>query len=339
MPAGPRSGTRPGRMSEVPDLYVSIQPLLDLHGLSSEDREDRVQLTPKMSGIEDDPRNDWLHVALAELRRFRRDRGQRIDRAAFVGSANGVDAIAALRLFRIGALVVTDILEEILPTIERNIRRNTAADDLPGELQLVSGRDCEPVPDGCDLIYANLPLVMTSGSELTTDLATTTLTDSRAYESLAEGPDDPLVKWSLLPQLGFLLSAKRKLKPSGAVITLLGGRIPDSVIEECFRRAGMTFERGTLAVMRQSDPDYVEQYANYEATISEGNFLFYDEGVAGQILQGQGHGYPAIVDVPADMLRDMLEPAALTAAEAWDRILAGWHVGHLSYGFRASPAA
>lgn len=320
------------------DLYVTIQPLLELHGLASVTKEDRIHLTAKMSGIEKDAANDWLHVALNELRRFQQRNGDHVGRAAFVGSANGVDAIAALRLFQIEAMVVTDILPEILAPIEQNIRDNTAAQDMPATIDFVAGRDCEPVPEGCDLIYANLPLIMTSSEDLGTDLATTTLTDASAYERLAEGDDDPLVKWSLLSQLGFLVSAKPKLKPTGSVITLIGGRIPDDAIAACFRRAGMDFERGTVAVMRQSDEEYVEHYARYEATFTRDAFLFYDEAEAARILETHSYAYPVIVDMSAEWVRDTLAPAALTAAQAWDNVRAGKHVAHLSYGFRASPA-
>ncbi|WP_026381627.1 hypothetical protein [Afifella pfennigii] len=320
-------------------MDVSVRPLLALHDLASVTMHDRVHLGPRMSGIEEEPCNDWLHVALSELRRLKQDRGENIARAAFIGSANGVDVIAALRLFRIGSLVVTDIVPEIIPDIERNIRDNTVPEDLPEELCFVVGRDCEPVPWECDLIYANLPLVMASDQELQSDLATTTLTDSSAYLKLAYAEDDPLLKWSLLPQLGFLLSAKEKLAPGGCVITLIGGRIPEDAIAECFQRAGMAFERGTVAVMRQSDEEYVEQYALYEAQFTHEAFLFYDEAAAAGILRECGYAYPSIVDVSAEEMRLLLAPAALTAEQARQRVSDGHHVAHLSYGFRAVPKA
>lgn len=317
------------------DMYVTIQSLPELHVLASTTEEDRIHLTAKMSGIEKEAADDLLQVAPNELRRFKHHNGGYIGRAAFVGTAHGVAAIAALRLFQIESMIVTDILAEILAPIEQNVRDNTEAQDMREEINFVADRDCEPVPEGCDLISANLPLVMTSSD----DLATTTLTDASAYERLAEGDDDPLVKWSLLSQLGFLVSAKRKLKPpTGSVITLSGGRIPDSAIAECSRRAGMTFERRTVSVMRQGDEEHVEHYARYEATISRDAFLFYDETEAASILEGHSYAYPAIVHMLGERVREILSPAALTAAEAWNSVQSGNHVAHLSYGFRASPA-
>ena len=318
-------------------MHVSLRPLFGLHDLASVSARDMVQLTPKMSGIEEDPRNDWLHVALAEFLRLKRDRGQAIKRAAFIGSGNGIDVIAALRIFDIQSLIVTDIVDDIIQYIERNIVINTTEENIPADICFAVGRDCEPIAEPCDFIYANLPLIMASEDDLVSDLATTTLTDSRAYLHLGRGEDDLLVRWSLLPQLGFLLSAKDKLAPSGVIITLIGGRIPDEAITECFERAGMDFDRGTVAVMRQSDQRYVEQYALYENSLSRSHFLFYDEEKAARILISHGYRYPSILNLSGEHTRDLLAPSALTAAEAWASIQAGHSVGHLSYGFRTVP--
>ena len=318
-------------------MHVSLRPLFGLHDLASFTAQDMIQLTPKMSGIEEDPRNDWLHVALAELLRLKRDRGQAVRRAAFIGSGNGVDVIAALRIFDIQSLIVTDIVEDIIQYIDRNIHVNTVENNLPKDICFAVGRDCAPIAEPCHLIYANLPLIMASENDLVSDLATTTLTDSRAYQHLGHGEDDLLVRWSLLPQLGFLLSAKDKLAPSGVIITLIGGRVPHEAITECFDRAGMDFDCGTVAVMRQSDEEYVEQYAQYESTLKGGSFLFYDEERVSKILSRIGHTYPSILGMSSEEAQSLLNPAALSAAEAWVYIQAGKSIGHLSYGFRSVP--
>lgn len=85
---------------------------------------------------------------------------------------------------------------------------------------------------------------MADEDDLGKELATTTLTDGRVYASLQTGSDDILARWSLLPQLGFLRSAKSRLSPKRAIIKLIGGRIPDTAIDACFKRAGMHYERG-----------------------------------------------------------------------------------------------
>lgn len=318
-------------------MRVSIRPLFDLHDLVSSSAPEEISLDARMSGIESDARNDWLHVALAEYRRLKRDRGSVIGKAAFIGSANGVDVIAALRLFSIDTLIVTDIVPDIIKYIEDNIYKNTPKECLPTQIDFVCGRDCDPVANPCDVIYGNLPLLMASGDELGSDLATTTLTDAQAYSALNHGSDDPLAKWSLLSQVGFLLSAKSKLAPGGVVITLIGGRIPDEVIAECFDRAGMEYDLGTVAIMRQSDEQYLEQYAKHELRLDGKAFLFYDEAEAARLLARHGMVYPSILNLSPNDARAILEPAALTAASAWGRIQSGHHVGHLAYGFRATP--
>lgn len=156
-------------------MLTLVKNLYELYGLASPDRPDAVEIGPNMSGLESDPRNDWLAVALSEYQRFQAIKGNKINRAAFIGSGNGIDVIAALRLFSIEDLTVTDIVPEILPTIESNIRSNTRSERLPRHLSFVSGRDCNQLSEKFDLIYANLPLVMVKEEELGTNLATTTL--------------------------------------------------------------------------------------------------------------------------------------------------------------------
>ena len=103
-------------------MRPEVKSQFDLHGLSSAEFPDTIYIGNNMSGLEADPSNYWFHVALAELQRFQNSHGRKIASGAFIGSANGIDVLAALRLFDIKSLVVTDILPEILPTIERNIR-------------------------------------------------------------------------------------------------------------------------------------------------------------------------------------------------------------------------
>lgn len=313
----------------------SLKSLYDIHGITSVALPDAVTIVPDMSGLEDDPRNDWLHVALSELRRFRATRGEHIRSAAFIGSANGIDVIAALRLFSIERLTVTDIVPALLPDIERNIRANTASNRMPDTIRFAVGRDCEPVEEPCDLIYANLPLVMVDTEQLGSELATTTLTDARAYAHLQNGPDDLLARWSLLPQLGFLLSAKPRLVPGGAIITLIGGRISDTAIDQCFERAGMNYTRGTVAIMRQSDEQYLAQYAEYEQRLAGDTFAFYDEAEASRILGAEGYEYPSTLALTPEAARALLQPALVSAGQAWERVQQGHHVAHLAYGFQA----
>lgn len=313
----------------------SLKSLYDIHGITSGALPDAVTIVPDMSGLEDDPRNDWLHVALSEFRHFRATRGEHIRSAGFIGSANGIDVIAALRLFSIERLTVTDIVPALLPAIESNIRANTASNRLPKMIRFAAGRDCEPLEEPCDLIYANLPLVMVDTDQLGSELATTTLTDARAYAHLQTGPDDLLARWSLLPQLGLLLSAKERLTPGGAIITLIGGRISDAAIEQCFERAGMDHERGTVAIMRQSDEQYLAQYADYEQRLGGDTFAFYDEAEASRILAAAGCDYPSTLTFSPEVARTVLEPALLSASQAWERVRQGHHVAHLAYGFLA----
>jgi hypothetical protein len=289
-----------------------------------------ITIAPGMSGLENPIRNDWLYIGLLGLQSVARRK--QVTSAAFIGSSNGIDAIAGSHLFSLNRMYVTDVLAEIMPGIEENVQLASR----PTPTTYFIGRDCEPLPTRVDLIYGNLPLIMVDANQLDAERATTTLTDRAAYAPLAQGTNDPLLKWSLLSQLGFLLSAKEKLNPGGSIITLLGGRVPRRTIDECFMRAGLQHKELFHGLKRQSDPEYLREYAEHERAIGE-PFVFYNEQLAKTLLAKRGLSYPRVYEKDSDaMIRSQIEPAQINAQQAYDLHRKGKHVAHITYAFEAT---
>jgi hypothetical protein len=295
-----------------------------------------VDVTENMSGLETDPKDDWLYLGIRTLRDVAREKRDVIRSAACIGSGNGIDSIALLKLFPdLKRLIVTDILPDILPQIRENIQRNVQ-DPRRVQIDYVCGRDCGSVHDPVDLIYANLPLIMVDAKEIGRTLATTTLTDAQHYSALRLNDEDPLLTWSLLSQLGFLLSAKRKLHPGGSIVTLLGGRVPYDVLVELGRRAGLDLRERYCAFKKQSDAQFIREYAMYEQTHGV-SFCFYDYRRASEIIRNQLHvSVPDIVPLRGDQLKPLIDTARLTARDALALASEGQSVGHIAFSFEAA---
>lgn len=315
---------------------IDITDLLTLTGIN---HRGTIQIThPDMTGLEPNPKDDWLYLGLLAIKDIAQRKGDQVKSAAFIGSGNGIETIAALKLLsHMETLFVTDLVQEIQPGIIQNITAN-AGEELKGvRTYCLGGRDCHPLPEPVDLIYGNLPLIMFDNSEIEKmPLSRTTLTDTAAYLPLSLGPNDILLRWSLLSQLGFLITAKEKLAPSGSIITLIGGRVPAYAIDECFRRAGLVYRKLSCTFKRQSDAQFLKQYAEYEQTAGV-SFAFYDYAKASDILRDTlGVTVPELLPVKDDIqLKELLAPALLSAQEAYQASQSGKVIGHIAYAFEA----
>ncbi len=313
---------------------VDISKLMSFVGL---DHKGIILLTENMSGLENNPKDDWLYLALLSLKSISERYGRQIESAAFIGSGNGIDVIAAIDFFKsVKKIIVTDIVEEILPQIQKNVN-NRRSDRNTISISYLVGRDCDPLRDKVDFIYANLPLIMVDPRELEEKRATTTLTDKSEYDELSVAKDDLLLRYSLLPQLGFLLSAKEKLKENGRLITLIGGRVPTEAIDECFKRAGFKYEKSLVAFIRQSDPEFLKEYSDFEQNDENTEFIFYNYKKAKELLSKKGIAIPEVINTLSEEdLKGLLKEAQIGAKQAYQLYKEGKDVGHLAYAFEAT---
>lgn len=313
--------------------------ITDLFTMAGIEKTGKVQIShPEMSGLEPHPKDDWLYLGLLALRYAAETKASAIRSAAFIGSGNGIETIAALKLFpALETIFITDLVKDIQPRIVENISAN-ASEELKGvRTYCMEGRDCQPLPHAVDLIYGNLPLIMFDQTEIEKyNLSRTTLTDEHAYSHLSKRPNDILWRWSLLSQLGFLLTAKEKLANNGSILTLIGGRTPPYAIEECFRRAKLRYKKLFTSFKRQSDGQFLKQYAEYE-TKTGVNFAFYDYAKTREIFQDKlGITIPEVIaELDEAELITLLIPAQLSANEAYQSHLKRKAVGHIAHAFEA----
>jgi hypothetical protein len=317
------------------ERIIKITDLMNASGIA---HSGSIVVTENMSGLESNPKDDWLFLCLLALKDLSQRTDIKISSIANIGSGNGIDIIAELMLFKnLSKIIVTDVIEEILPQIRKNIESNLPEESKKIQITYVAGRDCEPVKEKVDLIYGNLPLIMVSTNELDKNRATTTLTEASHYLHLSQGSNDILQKYSLLSQLGFLLSAKEKLQPKGIIITLLGGRIPQDAINEVFQRAGLKYKELYCAFKIQADPEFLEQYAKYE-TKEQAQFFFYDYEKASKIIKDKLQiVVPDIIkNYSGEQLKELLKDVRLNANQAYAFAKDGKPVGHIAFAFEAT---
>lgn len=312
---------------------ISVSGLMRTAGVN---HKGKIIVNEQMSGLEPNPRDDWLYLGLLSIRDIAGNKKHNISSIANIGSGNGIETIAELKLFKnIKKITVTDIIPDILPQIKRNVEQNVPKEAAKVKIKYVHGRDCEPLNEKADFIYANLPLIMVNSSELRKNLATTTLTEANHYSHLSKDEHDVLKKYSLLSQLGFLLSAKKKLNMNGIIITLLGGRVPQSALTELFKRAGLKHKELYCAFKLQSDPQFLKQYAEYEKTENV-QFDFYDYPKAAKILRERlKTKVPDIVqNCSGEELKKLIISTHLNAKEAYQMAKKGRKIGHLAFAFK-----
>ncbi len=316
---------------------IDITNLMSVAGIN---HQGTVVITENMSGLESNPKDDWLFLCLLALKDLSQRTNIEISSIANIGSGNGIDIVAELKLFKnLSKIIVTDVIEEILPQIRKNIESNLPEESKKIQITYVAGRDCEPVKEKVDLVYGNLPLIMVSTDEFDKNRATTTLTEASHYLHLSQGKNDILQKYSLLSQLGFLLSAKEKLQAKGIIITLLGGRIPQEAIDEVFQRADLKYKELYCAFKIQADPEFLEQYAKYE-TKEQAQFFFYDYEKASKIIKDKLQiVVPDIIkNYSGEQLKELLKDVRLNANQAYTFAKDGKPVGHIAFAFEATIA-
>lgn len=314
---------------------IDITSLMKVSGI---DYSGKISVSENMSGLESNPKDDWLFLCLLVMKNLSERKDIKIATIANIGSGNGIETIAQLKLFQnLQKIIVTDVITEILPQIQQNIENNAAEEIKKVKIEYVAGRDCEPLKERVDFIYGNLPLIMVSQEELDKNRATTTLTEASHYLHLSRGSNDILQKYSLLSQLGFLLSAKEKLQQNGIIITLLGGRIPQEAIDEVFKRASLKYHELYCAFKVQADPEFLEQYAKYE-TKEQVQFFFYDYEKAAKIIKDKLNiEVPDIIkNYSGEQLKELLKDVRLNANEAYAFARAEKPVGHIAFAFEAT---
>ena len=312
-------------------MEFDIRPLFIAAGIENPPQPGIVSLHDRMEIPEENPHDEWITLGFSAMKQLK-ENGCTPKTIADVGTGNGALAIGAAHIFRPEKIILTDIVPEVLPHCERNLKQNIAKGSIP-HITKSAGRDAEPLPEDIDLIvFSPSPLMVADSSLLTKGLARTTLTERELYLKHAQGSTDILSKWSVLPWCVFLSQAKKKLSQKGIILGLYSGRIPFEAIKEAYDRAGLQLSVIKIIVKRQQDPIYLKEYAEYEQSfLGDDTFDFYPYEEAQKILRENGVPMPGVSDFSDEEIKQALREIKISATEAHKQALAGKDVAHLGH--------
>ena len=259
---------------------------------------------------------NWTYYTLKGLPFLRKNLGRIPTNIACVAAGNGVEGIAMGKIFpELENMVLTDIDSEVVAGGLANVLLN-----LPGLLNQVSGKVgslCDPLLRTgfkFDIIFGNVPNLicdekrnLSDGNDKGTFMKGNTL-----------GSDIPhnFVEWGLATQYEFLTGAQKVLCKGGSVVSLIGGRVPGSVIGDLFESCGLKLQLDLpMGFKWQTQPEIDFQgYADLEKKHGV-LFAFYLYQEAKEILEAAGISNPT-VSISSMHMKDMLEGVEYTATEA-----------------------
>jgi hypothetical protein len=283
----------------------------------------------------DDLLADW--VATIATPAFKLIRAQEGEKAAFcsIGTGVGLDALAAIETLGATHVGLTDVHDDVVRAAVENVRnnlRNPAAIRIDagfGDLLEPLAKDTAR-PPRFDLIYENLPNIPVNQAE-----EATVARKSAGHIPPRQETIPPLMRKNLLAlHYLALLKARNFLKPSGSVLSLVGGRIPLSVLQEMGNLAGYRAEIFTYGWKIQTDPEEIIGGHLRQEAAGYGPYRFYRaarlaSAFASVTLADSGRRALAI---EAELLPDALSPAAALAAHEQ-----GETIGHTVVALRSTP--
>ncbi|MEK7138010.1 MAG: hypothetical protein AAB787_00735 [Patescibacteria group bacterium] len=317
---------------------ADINNLLELTDVQPRPKPGKITLTDRMEPPEENPLNDWLYIGILAMKDIAKERS--VEKVACIGTGQGIDAIVASHVFRPETIYATDIVKEILEPVKKNIEGNIESQYRPKNIFYLAGKDCEPLPEKVDLIFFSPPPLMAyNHSSLNEGIVRTTIIEAEPYLNITDDSKDIRLKWSTLPQYQFLLSAKEKLNRDGLVLTLYTGRIPFEATEAAFSSAGFSIKVRYQVIKKQTDPQFLKEYATYEKEILVNDtFDFFDYYKTKKIMKSKGFDIPGIITGHSDIsLKNLLKEAKISAQQAYQISSEGKEVAHIGYALEGRP--
>ncbi len=242
--------------------------------------------------------NTWLSIALEGIATLTTHRNGEIWKdLAVVGTGNGLDVVGISRIVHPKTILASDIHPISLQAARWNIA-NYVAEDC--RVAVMQSDLFEGYPPGAafDLIYENLPNIP-DDNELFDGIRSASCFAPRARR-------DPTTfdRHLLTLHHDFLLQARTRLRDSGWIVGVIGGRIPVQLIHELFADAGYRSTVAAFGLKIQSEGDVVlPAYAAAEQETGV-SFVYY-------------HPLEACLAIA----REMSQPDDLLAREAYARAL------------------
>ncbi|THC89183.1 hypothetical protein EYZ11_011370 [Aspergillus tanneri] len=283
----------------------------------------------------DNPRADWAVIAaFNSFQAYQRGQLGKVQRFATIGTGSGTDMIAALETFpdlEFGAM--TDLHQSVVNAAKRNVL-NATEKSAPcravaksiyasaGDLLLpLSGQEA------FDLIYENLPNIpLTATRSLVDGQMSSTFIGDRTADRVPAHVSEALLDLHYICL--YQARVTRLIKPSGAILSSMGGRVPVQSMLDMADAAGYSGRVVSLAWKIQSEPETViSEYAENQRKGS-GKYYFYPTSA---LAAAFGDLSPAAAALHASQIEQNLHHHRLDAEAALEQHYAGIEIGHTVY--------
>lgn len=280
----------------------------------------------------DDLQADWVaSVAVPAFKLIRRRQGA-LASFASIGTGTGLDALAAIETLSATRVGITDVHDDVVRTASANITDNLLN---PSAITLEAGfgdllSPLAHLKPRYDLIYENLPNVpINDAAQIASERTSSGHVPPRA-EPVPEFVQRQLLTLHFLA----LKQARDFLAPGGAVLSMLGGRVPLDAFHQMAQAAGFRSEIYTYSWKVQADAEPMTRGHAEQQRAGYGPFHFYpikrlQEVFAGIDLAHSGER--------AHELEAALAPDRLDATAAHAAVLRGEKIGHTAVALRSQP--
>ena len=276
---------------------------------------------------------DW--VATIATPAFKLIRARQGVQTAFcsIGTGVGLDALAAIETLGATRIGITDVHDDVVAAAADNIRKNLKN---PNGIVLEAGAGdlLKPLVRGgvsprYDLIYENLPNIPVDDAG---EVASARKSSGHIPPRQETVP--ALMRKNLLAlHYVALLEARNFLEPGGAVLSLLGGRIPLEVFGELGRLAGYRSEILIYGWKIQTDPEEIIGGHLRQQEEGYGPYHFYRAARLAEVFEGVSLETSGAA---AQAIERQLAPDALSPSEALDAWKRGEVIGHTVVALRST---
>ncbi|KAF8876854.1 hypothetical protein BD779DRAFT_1677605 [Infundibulicybe gibba] len=265
-----------------------------------------------------EPRRDWV-ASVAVPAFVAHGATNTVKKFATIGTGGGLDAVAALEVFDLEKLAITDLHPAVVAAATHNIKAaaggNPALAHTIQNLIALPGDICTPLAQEAgqfDLIYENLPNIPIDAVHIIDAGQTSSTYVPVRTEIIPPVATDNLLAlhWLALRQ------ARHILSPTGAIISSMGGRVP-------------------ISSMIQSEPEEVIGGYKKNQEAGMGPFYFYPASVLESTFKSLS---PAAAGLDAANIERQIAPHRLDAVEAYQAYKTGTTVAHTVVVVRSTPA-
>lgn len=271
----------------------------------------------------EDLQTDWVSSVAAPAFKLIRQRQGRQSAFCSIGTGTGMDALAAIEILGATRVGITDVHDDVISAAAENISENV---NDPSAITIEAGfgdllSPLKHFQPRYDIIYENLPNVPI---ESASSMGNARVSSSHVPPRAEHTPDYVQEQMLTLHYLA-LQQARDFLNENGAILSMLGARVPLKVFVEMAKLAGLKGDIYTYTWKNQTDAETIVENYILKQNAGLGPFHFYRASQLAEIFSRIDLASSGDRAFEIEASLDKFRLAPLDAREALSR---GEKIGH-----------